>query len=130
MIKLKRYPLKKLADKRGWLIQCDYKEIGLNMEHFLVSFSRLGAIRGNHYHKRKREWFSILQGKVKLYLEDVRTKEKKTYIISAKKLEFVEMEPFIAHAVENIGKEEMIFFELIDEPFQPKNSDTYNYKVR
>lgn len=129
MIKLKRYPVKKLTDKRGWLIQCDYPKIGLNMKHFLISFSRPGAIRGNHYHKRKREWFSILQGRIKLYLEDVRTKEKKTYIVSAKKLEFVEMEPFIAHTVENVGKEEMIFFELIDEPFNIDSQDTYPHKL-
>lgn len=129
MKKLKRYSLKKSSDERGWLIQSEHKEISESMKYFLVSFSKPGAIRGNHYHKRKREWFSILQGKVELYLYDLKTKEKGTYIISSEKMEFVEMEPNVAHAIKNIGKQELIFFEVIDEPFDPQDPDTYPYKI-
>jgi UDP-2-acetamido-2,6-beta-L-arabino-hexul-4-ose reductase len=130
MKKLKRYPLKKSSDERGWLIQSEHKEIAKSMKYFLVSFSKPGVIRGNHYHKRKKEWFSILQGKVKLYLYDLKTKEKGTYIISSEKMEFVEMEPNVAHAIKNIGEQELIFFEVIDEPFNPKDPDTFPYILK
>lgn len=129
MTLLKRYPLKVLQDDRGLLIQCDYPKIAANMKHFLISYSKPKTIRGNHYHKRKVEWFSILQGKVRLYLYDIKSKQKATYIISAKKPELVEMLPFVVHTVKNIGKEQMIFFEIINETFNSNDQDTYSYKL-
>ncbi|RJQ38243.1 hypothetical protein C4559_02095 [Candidatus Microgenomates bacterium] len=126
---LKRYPLKKLGDFRGYLIQCDYPEISKKIKHFLISYSKKDVVRGNHYHKRKREWFSILQGKTKLFLHDLKTGKKSSYIISSKKPELVEMEPFVAHTIKNIGSEELIFFEIIDEEFNPEDPDTYPFKI-
>lgn len=129
MRELKRYPLKKREDQRGWLIQCDNKNVAKRMEHFIVTFSKSNVIRGNHYHKRKHEWFTILQGKVKLYLYDLKTKEHTTYIVSDKQLELIEIKPYIVHTIKNIGKKNLIFLGLVDEIFDDTNSDTYDYNL-
>lgn len=129
MEELKRYPLKKREDARGWLMQCDDKNIAERMRHFIVSFSKLNVIRGNHYHKKKKEWFTILQGKAKLYLYNLKTKKFSTYILSEEQLELIEMEPYIVHALKNIGKKELIFFGVVDEIFDNKKPDTYTYTL-
>lgn len=129
MKKLKRYPLKKREDNRGWLIQCDDKNIAKHMKHFVISSSKPDAIRGNHYHKKKREWFTILQGKAKLYLYDLTTEKHSTYLVSEKHLELIEMAPFVVHAIKNIGKKEMIFFGVVDEIFDSASPDTYIYEL-
>lgn len=127
---LKRYKLKKRADKRGFLVQNDYPQIGRRMKHFLLSFSEPGIVRGNHYHQKKREWFYILAGKARLYFYDLKTKTKGSCLIDSRKPELVEMEPMIVHAIENVGQEQMIFLGIVNEAFNPKKPDTFDYKIK
>lgn len=129
-MRLKRYKLKKRTDKRGLLVQNDYPEIGKKIEHFLVTFSKPGVIRGNHYHKRKREWFYILEGRAKLYLYNLKTNKKADYVIDSADPELIEMEPNIVHAIENIGDTTMIFLGLVNERFDSDDPDTYFYKIK
>lgn len=128
-MKLKRYPLRKRSDERGWLIQNDYPELADKIKHFILSFTRVGGIRGNHYHKLKREWFCIVKGEAELSLFNIQTKEKYETKLSGKNPELVEMEPNVVHTLRNIGTEDLMFFEIIDVPFDEKNPDTYVYKL-
>lgn len=129
-MELKRYPLTKRSDERGWLLQNDYPELANSIKHFIVSFTKPGGIRGNHYHKVKREWFCIVRGEAKLYLYDLRTNESMTTVLSGEKPELVEMEPFVVHTLENTGDEELYFFEIIDKPFVREDPDTYPHKLK
>lgn len=128
-MELKRYPMKKHEDPRGFLVQNEYKNISEGMKHVLISFTKPGIIRGNHYHKRKREWFYVVKGTMKLHLLDLKTGERQEHIISSDHPEFFEMEPDIVHAMENIGDDEMIFMGLVNEVFDPNDPDTYSQKI-
>ena len=44
-------------------------------------------------------------------------------------MEFVEMEPYVVHAIKNIGDQELIFFEVLNEPFKAQDPDTFPYKL-
>ena len=44
----------------------DYKRFG---QIYFITFSDVGIIRGNHYHKFWREWFGIVHGKVEVVLK-------------------------------------------------------------
>jgi UDP-2-acetamido-2,6-beta-L-arabino-hexul-4-ose reductase len=127
---LKRYPLHRRSDERGWLIQNDYPELSNKIKHFIISTTKPGGIRGNHYHKIKREWFCVVRGEAELMLYNIETKEKYSTKLSGEKPELVEMEPNFVHTLENIGIEELVFFEIIDVPFDEKNPDTYYYKLK
>lgn len=129
-MEIKRYPLEKHEDERGMLVQNDYDFVSHNMKHFLLSFSKPGIVRGNHYHKNKREWFYVVKGKMKLYVMDMKTQEKEEFIIDSENPELVEMEPNIAHATENIGDGELIFLGIVNEPFDQKNPDTHPYQLK
>ena len=72
---------------------------------YFVTFDKPGIIRGNHYHKKWREWFGVVEGKLKVILKDVRTGEVKKMILSSTSKKYMRLEigPYIAHAFTNIS---------------------------
>jgi dTDP-4-dehydrorhamnose 3,5-epimerase-like enzyme len=71
---------------------------------YFVTFDKKGVVRGNHYHKRWREWFGVVTGSVRVYLQDVRTHEKRSFVLSAGKRHFYRLQigPYIAHAFKSL----------------------------
>lgn len=126
---MKKVQLREYKDQRGSLVENTAPEILEEMRHFFISKSKPGIIRGNHYHKRKLEWFLVVKGKAELYIEDIKTKERKEYSISAEENLLLRMEPLKAHAIRNVGKEELILLAIINEVFNRQDPDTYDYKI-
>lgn len=95
---------------------------------YFVTFNKKGVVRGNHYHKKWREWFGIVEGKVEILLEDIRTKEKKTFILNSKgsKYRRLEIGPYVAHAIRSIAPYSSII-NYADDIWSKK--DTYYYKL-
>lgn len=73
---------------------------------YFVTFKKKGAVRGNHYHKKWHEWFGIVTGRLQVILEDVKTRERKKFVLDARKDQYVRLEvgPFIAHAFRSLTK--------------------------
>ena len=118
--------IEKKEDPRGWLIEVlRGDEITEEIKHIHFSTSKPNAVRGKHFHKRKVEWFCVVKGTAKLMLEDINTKEKKELILSEENLLSVEIHPYIAHTLQNIGSSEMHLISIVNEVFDPKNTDTY-----
>jgi len=73
-------------DKRGFLVDFlkadeleeSDKQFG---QIYFVTFEKSKAVRGNHYHENKKEWFVVGQGKVLVILEDVKTKKRETFTL-------------------------------------------------
>ena len=80
-----------------------FKEFG---QIYFVTFNKPRVIRGNHYHKKWREWFGVVTGKVEVILKDVKTGEKKKFILDGKADQYSRLEigPYVAHAFRNISK--------------------------
>lgn len=117
------------TDERGSLSQNVSEEVKNQMKHFFVSYSNPGSIRGQHYHTKKIEWFYIIKGEAEIVLENIKTKERKKLKSTSDKPQLVKMEPGIAHAIKNTGKEEMILLALVNESLDQNNPDTFPYKV-
>jgi len=79
----------------------EYKKFG---QIYFITFSDVGIIRGNHYHKFWREWFGIVHGKVEVVLEEVRTKQRETLTLDASKEGYLRLEtgPYVAHAFRSL----------------------------
>lgn len=106
-IKIKKFT--KIKDERGSLIVfLQNNDLATNDKEFgqiyFVTFDKLGVIRGNHYHKRWREWFGVVSGAVEAHLIDIETNEEKTMILDSSGDEYILLEigPKIAHAFKNI----------------------------
>lgn len=116
-------------DKRGWLVENEVGKARTSMKHFLVSTSKPGEVRGQHYHKRKREWFLVIQGEGRIVFQDIATGENFFVDVTEKTPQMVEIPPLIAHAIINTGKKKMIMFGVINEPLNRSDPDTYPFTV-
>ena len=95
--------------------------------HYSVSVS--GAVRGNHYHTRKKEVFCVVEGKGKIRMRNRESGEMKELVVSGEAPETIEMPLNWAHSIENIGGDEMKLIVWTNEIFDPNDPDTYPEKV-
>ena len=74
---------------------------------YFITFNRKGVIRGNHYHKQWREWFGVVNGIVQVKLEDVKTKEGVSLVLTSKGPVYSRLEigPNIAHTFKSLTSE-------------------------
>ena len=128
-LNIKQHSLKKRVDSRGWLVENELDIIRRSMRHFLISLSKPGSIRGQHYHTKKREWFLVLAGQATLVFEDIRSKERRSIRLNQNKPTVVEIPPMVAHAIKNDGKSKMMLLGIVNEHLDPKHRDTFPYKV-
>lgn len=124
-VEIKELPL--FHDQRGWLTEIlasDDKSEGIKQIHFAIS--KPGAIRGNHYHKKRTEWLCVTSGTGRIFLEDIHTHERKKLIVSGDTPVLVKISPGITHAIENISDVPVHLLVIVDKKINPDNSDTHN----
>jgi UDP-2-acetamido-2,6-beta-L-arabino-hexul-4-ose reductase len=118
------YPVKykQHADSRGAFTEL----IKLNSGG-QVSFSTTlpNITRGNHFHTRKIERFSVIKGKALVQLRKIGTSEKFEFELDGTNPAFVDMPIWFTHNITNIGEEELYTVFWINEAFNPADSDTY-----
>lgn len=126
---MKTINLKSYFDERGSLAENTFEEIVTSSKHFFISKSKPGVVRGNHYHNHKIEWFVIVKGKGKVVVEDLESKEREEVVIDEEDNLAVKMEVKKAHAVKNIGDNEMILLAFVNETLDKENPDTFPHEV-
>lgn len=102
----------KFNDERGELVvflrnrnlEKKYKEFG---QIYFVTFNKKGVIRANHYHRKMREWFGVIGGKVEVVLVDIKTNESKKIILDGDSKKYVRLEigPYVAHGFKSMSDE-------------------------
>jgi len=90
-----------------------------------ITTANKGETKGGHYHKRKREWYFILQGKAKFVFRDRKTKEQRTMTLDRNSRKLIEIPANVFHSVTNIGPTELIILIYISEPYDKKDPDTF-----
>ena len=124
--KIKIIERKKLGDSRGWFLKViDGKEEGLpnhTGEIYLTHASGLNQIRGNHYHPKATEWFTLIEGHAELRLKDMKTQEHYSIILSDDIPQTIVIPPNIAHAFVNIKEEPFLLLAYTDELYNPEDT--------
>ncbi len=117
---------KKLGDSRGWFLKViDGKEEGLpnhTGEIYLTHASGLNQVRGNHYHPKAKEWFTLLEGKAELKLKDMDTNELYSIMLDEDVPQTIVVPPNVAHAFINIQEEPFLLLAYTDELYDPKDT--------
>ncbi|MBW2972232.1 WxcM-like domain-containing protein [Candidatus Woesearchaeota archaeon] len=127
-IKLTR--LDKKVDERGFVVEVLRSEmVKAPFGQIFLSTVKPGKVKGNHYHKRKREWYCVVRGNVAVSFVDVATGEKKKVLLDEKTPQLLEINPGISHAITNEGEEEAMILAYISESFNPDDPDTFEFKV-
>lgn len=117
---------KKHTDPRG-----DYVEICRAMSTGQNAYSTTvpGITRGNHFHTRKVERFSVIKGKASIKLRKYGTEEVIEYILDGNEPAYVDMPVWYTHNLTNIGDEELVTLFWINEFYDPADPDTYFEEV-
>lgn len=118
------YPRKlvKHEDSRGIFVETIKLGIGGQ-----VSFSTTasGITRGNHYHTRKIERFTVIHGKAKIQLRKIGTNEILNFYLDGAEPSYVDMPIWYTHNITNIGNEELYTQFWINEWYNSEDGDTY-----
>jgi UDP-2-acetamido-2,6-beta-L-arabino-hexul-4-ose reductase len=109
-------------DERGNFVEIIRLETGGQ-----VSFSttKPDITRGNHFHTRKIERFSVIKGNALIQLRKIGTNEVFNYYLSGNEPAYVDMPIWYTHNIKNIGEEELYTMFWINEFYDAKDPDTY-----
>ncbi len=122
------YPryLKQHSDERGVFVETIKLGIGGQ-----VSFSTTlpGVTRGNHYHTRKIERFTVIRGKALIQLRKIGSEEVLHFELDGSRPSYVDMPVWYTHNITNTGSEELYTQFWINEWYDPTDGDTYVEKV-
>ena len=126
-MKLKTKKLEIKKDDRGWMSDIfSKKQIGhTKLRLVLITIAYPSKTKGNHYHKRKKEWYCVLRGRGLLKVWSVDGADKKELEIGEKNMVTVKIPTNYFHSITNIGESELYLLAYVDEPFNPKDPDTY-----
>ena len=123
-----RFPVKleRHEDARGVFVETIRLGVGGQ-----VSFSTTvsGVTRGNHYHTRKIERFTVIRGKARIQLRRVGTSEVLNFDLDGNEPAYVDIPVWYTHNITNTGDEELYTQFWINEWYDPEDGDTYFEKV-
>lgn len=122
------YPKKHIlhSDRRGF-----FSELSRSGSMGQSSFSKTKPqiTRGNHFHTRKIERFSVIKGKARIQLRKYLTNEIISFELDGENPSFVDMPVWYIHNITNIGEDELLTFFWINEPYDENDPDTYMENV-
>lgn len=110
------------ADPRGVFVETIKLGVGGQ-----VSFSTTvpGITRGNHYHVRKIERFTVIKGKARIQLRKIGTEEVLNFDLNGAEPAYVDMPVWYTHNITNVGNDELYTQFWINEWYDPNDGDTY-----
>lgn len=94
-----------------------------------VSSTVPGAVRGQHFHRRKMERFLVLDGEAEIRLRRLVTGEEVVFRVSGSVPEAVDMPALWAHSLKNVGSRPVLTAFWTNELLDPDSPDTYRFPV-
>ncbi len=93
------------------------------------SLTKPKKTRGNHFHTRKIERFTVIQGEALIRTRKIGSNKINTYKLNGKNPSYVDMKVWYTHSIENIGSSTLISMFWINEFYNENDSDTFFEKV-
>lgn len=103
----------------------DHKSI----EEIYVLYTNKGGIRGNHYHKRNIEFFTVLKGIATIALKDLEKGEADFLRVSASDDIVIKVPENVVHGFRNDEEEDLIILAAASSQYDPKDTDTYTFQL-
>ena len=114
------------SDERG-----SFTELIRSRTSSQVSFSNTNPNyeRGNHFHTRKIERFSVIGGEALIKIRKIGTDKVYSLNLSGKNPSFIDMKVWHTHSIKNIGNSNLITVFWINEFYNENDPDTFFEKV-
>jgi UDP-2-acetamido-2,6-beta-L-arabino-hexul-4-ose reductase len=90
-----------------------------------VSTTVPGAVRGQHFHRRKIERFVVVDGTAEIRLRRLVTGEEVAFQVSGERPQAVDMPPLWAHSLKNTGDRAVTTVFWTNELLDAERPDTY-----
>lgn len=116
-------PLVRHADARGSFFEITRSHGAGGQSSF--STTRPGVTRGDHYHARKIERFTVLRGTAVISLQRLFSDEILRIPVSGDEPVAVDMPTFWSHNITNSGTDDLYTSFWINEIYDPADPDTY-----
>ena len=116
-------------DQRGTLHEC--MNIGGKIKdvpcggHLYAFTIEPNNSRGDHYHKKKEEWFMCLQGEVEILLKDEDTNKEVLNLMKGMDGKLFYIAPNTRHTLFNKTNQTAIMISYGSIPFDPLEPDTF-----
>lgn len=115
-------PRTRREDARGWLLKVivgTEPDLSATLGEVYLVMAQPGEVRGNHFHRRTSEWFTVVQGDAELALRDEATGERRLLPLSAAEPVTVHVPAGIAHAFRAVphSAEPMLLVAYADERY-------------
>jgi dTDP-4-dehydrorhamnose 3,5-epimerase len=122
---LRRIPLRRFEDERGWFIELHRSSwFEKPMRQTNVSFSREGVIRGLHYHERGQDdLFVCLDGTARVVVLDLESGETFTEDIGDRNPVAIYVPGCCAHGFEALT--DLVFIYHVTEEYDPADPDEH-----
>lgn len=112
----------KHEDQRGYFIELIRTNTSGQSSY---SSTNAGVTRGNHFHTRKIERFSVIKGEATIEMRKIGSNKSMLFHLSGDKPSYVDIPIWYTHNITNIGSEELLTAFWINEPYNPVDADTY-----
>ena len=96
---------------------------------FSFSTTMPGYTRGNHFHTRKLERFTVIKGKARIEFRRIGTTKKFSFLLDGDSPSFVDMPIWYTHNITNIGNDVLYTIFWINEFYDKDDPDTFFEKV-
>ena len=126
--RIKIIPCRLIKDERGWFFKAitgTEENIPSHTGEVYLTMGTKGQAKGGHYHPRAVEWFTVIEGKAKLKLEDIETHEKMEIMMSLEEAILVFVPNNVAHIFENVSNDNFIVLAYTDLLYNPSDTITY-----
>ncbi len=110
------------ADERGAFFEIIRTNGGTGQSSFSVTVP--GVTRGDHYHRRKIERFTVLSGRATIRLRRLLSEDVITYEVDGEHPQAIDMPTGWTHNITNTGDEPLYTSFWTNDLFDPANPDT------
>lgn len=117
-----------IKDTRGYFLKLltgTEKGLPCHTGEIYLTMAKPNESRGGHYHAHSTEWFTIINGKSTLKLEDINTKEKLDLYLDSETPVTVVVPPYVAHKFDNESSKEFVLLAYSDALYDPKDTIAY-----
>lgn len=111
------------SDARGDLFETVRAHGGTGQS--FISTTRPGQVRGNHYHLRKVERFTVVKGNAEIRLRRLLSDDVVSFELSGEQPAFVDMPTMWVHSIRNVGTDELVTAFWGDQLLDLANPDQY-----
>lgn len=124
--------IKTHIDYRGQLKKVAIKsmlELGQEIEEVYVLYSEKGTVRGNHYHKKTIEYFTVLSGEALMAIGDINLNTIEIKKLKADDNQALRIDPYTVHAIKNESEVPLIVLAVSLKEYTDTDIDTFPINI-